>query len=237
MSQENTQEAKRQEPTTKKTARDVFVFMGPNLCGKGTIAGLSKEKRGFVTVSTGDLFREHKSKGTDLGKLVQSYLDQGKLVPDEVTIKVLTDWFDTLPVGEGSIILDGYPRTATQAQSLIDYLKDKPAYNLRGVVRFTAPEKTIIDRAIVRRVCSKCGKIYSLTVKPPKKENVCDVCGSALIHRADDQPEFVKRRYAEYMQLENSIVEFFGARGFKIYTIPVDQPIEKVYEAFVAVSA
>ena len=178
----------------------IIIMLGAPGTGKGTVAGKLQDKLGFTQVSTGDIFRKNIKEGTELGKLADSYIPKGNLVPDDVTIKIIEDRLNE-PDVENGIILDGFPRTVKQAEELDKILASK-GKKVDKVYNLTTPEEEIIERIVNRRVCSnqECKAIYNIVLNPPKVEGKCDKCGSELVTRKDDNEETVRARLKNYFE-------------------------------------
>ena len=205
----------------------VIIMLGAPGTGKGTVAGILKEKLNIPQVSTGDIFRKNMKEGTKLGKLAESYISKGKLVPDDVTIDIVKNRLDEKDV-ENGIILDGFPRTVKQAQELDKILESK-GKKVDIVVNLTTPKEEIIERIVNRRVCSNqdCKTIYNLVLNPPKKEGICDKCGSELIRRKDDNVETVEARLENYFEVTSPLVEYYEKKG-NLYSTMVSKTINKL---------
>ncbi len=205
----------------------IIIMLGAPGTGKGTIAGLLEGKLGFKQVSTGDIFRKNIQKQTELGKLANSYMEKGNLVPDDVTIKIVEDRLEQPDVQNG-IILDGFPRTVAQAEALDKILEGK-GKKIDMVLNLTTPEEEIIERVVSRRVCSnpECKTIYNVIMNPPKQEGICDKCGSELIQRKDDNEETIKTRIATYMEQTSPLVEYYKNQGI-LKTEEVSQRINRL---------
>ena len=205
----------------------VIIMLGAPGTGKGTIAGILKERLGIPQVSTGDIFRKHIQEQTELGKLAESYISKGELVPDDVTIGLVENRLEEKDV-ENGIILDGFPRTVKQAEEL-DKILDKKGKKVDLVINLTTPEDEIIERIVNRRICSNqdCKAVYNLVLNPPKQEGVCDKCGSKLIQRKDDNPETVKERFNSYIEQTSPLVEYYEKKG-NLYSATVSKSINKL---------
>ena len=203
----------------------VIIMLGAPGTGKGTIAGILKENLGIPQVSTGDIFRKHIGEQTELGKLAEKYISEGKLVPDDVTIGLVENRLEDNDVQEG-IILDGFPRTVKQAEEL-DKILEKKGKKVDLVINLTTPEDEIIERIVNRRICSKCKTVYNLVLNPPKQEGICDKCGSKLIQRKDDNPETVKERFNSYIEQTSPLVEYYNKKG-NLYSATVSKSINKL---------
>lgn len=168
---------------------------------------------GLVHISTGDIFREYIKEGNSLGKELKDYVNNGLLVPDELTIKIIYDRLQKDDVKNGAL-LDGYPRTKMQAVKLDEFLKEQNT-KIDYVVYLDVEDKIILDRILKRRICSNdsCREIYNLEFKKPSKENVCDKCGSNLIQRPDDNEEVFKERLEVYNKTSPEIIEYYRNTG------------------------
>ncbi len=207
----------------------IIIMLGAPGTGKGTVAGKLQDKLGFVQVSTGDIFRKNIKEGTELGKLADSYISKGNLVPDDVTIKIIEDRLNE-PDVENGIILDGFPRTVKQAEELDKILASK-GKQVDKVYNLTTPEEEIIERIVNRRVCSnqECKAIYNIVLNPPKVEGICDKCGSELITRKDDNEETVRARLKNYFEQTAPLVDYYEKEG-KLVTEVVSKSINKLGE-------
>lgn len=205
----------------------VVIMLGAPGTGKGTIAGILTEKLNVPQVSTGDIFRKNIKEGTELGKLAEQYIAEGKLVPDEVTIGIVKDRLQEKDV-ENGIILDGFPRTVHQAEEL-DKILEKEGKKVDIVINLTTPEEEIIERVVNRRICSNqnCKTVYNLVLNPPKVEGICDKCGAELIQRKDDTPETVKARLESYLEQTSPLVDYYQGQG-KLYSAVVSKTINKL---------
>ncbi len=205
----------------------VIIMLGAPGTGKGTIAGILTKELEIPQVSTGDIFRKHIGEQTELGKLAEKYISQGKLVPDDVTIGLVENRLEEDDVKEG-IILDGFPRTVKQAEELDKILENK-GKKVDLVINLTTPEEEIIERIVNRRICSnpECKTVYNLILNPPKQEGICDKCGSRLIQRKDDNPETVKQRFNSYIEETSPLVDYYEKKG-NLYSAVVSQSINKL---------
>ena len=205
----------------------IIIMLGAPGTGKGTVAGILQEKLGIKQVSTGDIFRKNIQEGTKLGKIADSYISKGNLVPDDITIGIVENRLKDDDVKDG-IILDGFPRTVVQAEALDKILKES-GKKVDLVVNLTTPEEEIIERIVNRRVCSnsECKTIYNLQLNPPKVEGICDKCGSALIQRKDDNEETVKSRIENYIKQTSPLVEYYKNQG-NLHEAVVSKSINKL---------
>ena len=188
-----------------------IVMLGAPGAGKGTQAVNIAKEFDIPHVSTGDIFRANIKNGTELGMKAKEYMDKGALVPDEVTMGMLLSRISE-PDCKNGYVLDGFPRTIPQAESLKKALSDK-GDALDVAVNIDVPDEVIEGRMSGRRSCPKCGASYHVTFTPPKKEGICDLCGAELIQRADDKPETVKARLATYHEQTQPLIDFYKKEG------------------------
>ena len=205
----------------------IIIMLGAPGTGKGTVATILQDKLNIKQVSTGDIFRKEIKEQTELGKLADSYISKGQLVPDDVTVNIVKERLEQDDVKNG-IILDGFPRTIVQAQEL-DKILEKDNKKVDLIINLTTPDEEIIERIVNRRVCSnpECKTIYNTLLNPPKIEGICDKCGSKLITRDDDNEETVKRRLKNYFELTSPLIEYYEKQG-NIYTALVSKTINKL---------
>ncbi|MBQ1172920.1 MAG: adenylate kinase [Lachnospiraceae bacterium] len=188
-----------------------IVMLGAPGAGKGTQAKMIAEKYGIPHVSTGDIFRANIKNGTELGKEAKQYMDQGKLVPDELTVKILLDRVAQDDCKNG-YVLDGFPRTIPQA-NVLDEALTKLGDKIDYAINVDVPDENIINRMGGRRACVACGATYHVVYNAPKTEGICDVCGKELIIRDDDQPETVKNRLNVYHEQTQPLIDFYEEKG------------------------
>ncbi len=188
-----------------------IVFLGPPGAGKGTQAKKIAEKYGIPQISTGDMFREHLSKGTELGKKAKEYMDKGALVPDEIVLGMVEERLKQPDCDKG-FILDGFPRTVPQAEAL-DKLLEKMGKKIDYAILIDVPDEELVKRLTGRRTCKKCGMMYHVMFKPPKEEGKCDVCGGELYQRADDNEETVRNRLKVYHEQTEPIIAYYEKKG------------------------
>lgn len=188
-----------------------IVMLGAPGAGKGTQAKMIAEKYGIPHVSTGDIFRANIKNGTALGMEAKTYMDQGRLVPDELTVKILLDRVAQPDCANG-YVLDGFPRTIPQAEVLDEALQGQ-GEKLDWAVNVDVPDENIVRRMSGRRACLKCGATYHIEHIPPKKEGVCDACGSELVLRDDDRPETVQNRLKVYHEQTQPLIDFYTGKG------------------------
>ena len=175
-----------------------IIMLGAPGAGKGTQAKKIAEKYQIPHISTGDIFRANIKGGTELGMKAKTFMDQGMLVPDEITIGMLMDRIGQEDCING-YVLDGFPRTIPQAESLTKALAER-GEKVDYAINVDVPDKNIINRMSGRRACLGCGATYHITFNPPVKEGICDTCGQELVLRDDDKPETVKKRLDVYHQ-------------------------------------
>ncbi len=209
-----------------------IVLLGPPGVGKGTQAKIIAETTGLPHVSSGDLFRENIKNETELGKLAQSFMNKGELVPDDVTISMIRDRLSR-PDCKGGALLDGFPRTTVQADSLASLLAEFDG-KVNYVPYITASEITLIERLSGRWTCKAQGHVFHEKHNPPQKSGVCDFDGSPLYQREDDKAETVTRRIQVYFAQTAPLVAYYRERGL-LSEIDGAQPIEKVTADLLAV--
>ena len=196
----------------------IIVMLGAPGSGKGTVAKLLTETLNIEHISTGDMFREEIKSGSELGKELENYMSDGKLVPDDVVIKILDERLSR-PTAQNGVVLDGFPRTKIQAEHLKELLNAK-GKKINVAIQLNIPDEDIIYRTVKRRICSNkdCGAIYNLEFNKPKQEGICDICGSKLYRREDDNEETVKRRIDTYHKRSEPIIKYFEEEGI-LYTV------------------
>ncbi len=189
----------------------ILILLGPPGAGKGTQAKLLAKDLRIPHISTGDMFRDHKARGTDIGKKVQAIMDSGGLVTDDITNEMVKERLSRPDIAEGCI-LDGYPRTTAQAEYLDNLLK--PMGRAIGrCLSYAVADEVLVDRMSGRRSCPKCGAVYHETQNPPKTKGTCDRDATSLIQRADDKPETVRNRLKEYAAKTEPLLRFYRERG------------------------
>ena len=186
--------------------KNKIILLGPPGAGKGTQAKLLAAKNGLAHLSTGDILRDEVARGTDLGKKAQAYMDRGDLVPDQLIIDMIRGRLDE----SAGFILDGFPRTVTQAEALEKIVAMDIAINI------ALSREDVIKRLSSRRVCRECGKIYNLLYNPPAVDGVCDECGGELYQRDDDKREVIENRYDVYEQATAPLIGFYKERGLLV---------------------
>ncbi len=209
-----------------------IIMLGAPGAGKGTQAKMIAEKYNVPHVSTGDIFRANIKNGTELGMEAKKYMDQGLLVPDELTVKILLDRVAKDDCKNG-YVLDGFPRTIPQAEVL-----DKALAGINDRIDFAinvdVPDENIIRRMGGRRACLNCGATYHIEHIPPRQEGICDTCGKELVLRDDDKPETVKNRLDVYHQQTQPLIDFYQAKGI-LKTVDGTVDMKDVFAAIVAI--
>ncbi len=188
-----------------------ILFMGPPGAGKGTQAERIVDEFGVPHISTGDAFRLAMKENTPLGQKAKEYVDQGLLVPDEVTNGIVRDRL-SLPDCEAGFLLDGFPRTLAQAEALDAMLADM-GRKIDHVINLKVDRSLLLARLTGRRICKSCGSTYHVLFNPPKQEAVCDKCGGELYQRSDDTEEKVGTRLDEYTSKTAPLLEYYGNKG------------------------
>ena len=201
-----------------------LILLGAPGAGKGTQAELLMKKLSIPGISTGNMLIEAMSNGSPLGEKVKYYMENGLLVPDDVIMGIVAERV-AQPDCQNGFILDGVPRTLAQAEAL-----EANGVRIDHVVSIEIDDSVIEGRMTGRRVCSKCGASYHIEANPPKTENVCDLCGSALMIRKDDAPETVRKRLEVYHAQTEVLKDFYAGRG-KLRMVDGNQSIEGANEA------
>lgn len=183
---------------------NAIIFGAPG-SGKGTYASRLQSRLGVDVIAMGDIFRVILKEETELGRKVKGYVEKGLLVPDAIVIEVLKNRLAKIPEGKG-FILDGYPRTLEQAETLEEIAK------IDIIILLMVPDWIIIERLSSRRICRNCGAVYNIRFLKPKVENVCDKCGGPLYQRSDDTPEVIKKRIQVYEKQTRPILQLFKER-------------------------
>ena len=200
--------------------------MGLPGAGKGTQAEKITKTYAVPHISTGDMFRSAIKEGTTLGKKAKAFMDEGNLVPDEVTIGIVEERLQKDDCKDG-FLLDGFPRTIAQAEAL-DALLSSMNKRIDHVLHIDVPEENLVERLTGRRICPSCGATYHVLYNPPKEEGKCDNDNSELIQRDDDQPETVKNRLAVNIKQTQPLLDFYQKQGY-LNTINGNQDINDVF--------
>jgi adenylate kinase len=202
-----------------------LVLVGPPGAGKGTQAQFIAAQFAIPKISTGDIFRANVSEGTELGITAKKYMDAGDLVPDEVTSAMVRERLKEDDAVDG-FLLDGYPRTVPQAETLDEMLAELGTH-LDVVLELVVGDEEVIRRLSGRRTCRSCGHIWHVDFDPPTREGVCDHCGGELFQRDDDKPETIAERLRVYARDTAPLVDYYGAQG-KLVGIDATGPVEDV---------
>lgn len=209
-----------------------IIMLGAPGAGKGTQAKRIAEKYQIPHISTGDIFRSNIKEGTELGMKAKQFMDQGLLVPDEVTIGMLLDRIHQDDCEKG-YVLDGFPRTIPQAESL-DAALAKMGEKVDFAINVEVPDENIVNRMSGRRACVGCGATYHIKYNAPKTEDICDVCGEKLVLREDDQPETVLKRLGVYHDQTQPLIEYYAKAGV-LKEVDGTVDMEDVFQAIVSV--
>jgi adenylate kinase len=212
-----------------KTTPTVLILLGPPGSGKGTQAAMLHNKFKLPHISTGDLLREHIRRGTELGKKAQVFIDKGQLVPDALIMDLLFDRVSQKDCAKG-YILDGFPRTLAQAETLQAHLKRK---TIPVVINLDLKDHEVIERLTKRVTCEQCGTPYHLTYSPPHVRGKCDKCGGNLIQRSDDTKEVISKRLHVYHEQTSPLIDYYHSLKL-LKTIHCDQSKEKVFQEIVS---
>lgn len=209
-----------------------IIMLGAPGAGKGTQAKRIAEKYSLPHISTGDIFRANIKNGTELGNKAKSYMDAGKLVPDEITIGMLIDRINEEDCSQG-YVLDGFPRNLAQARSLDEALK-KQNNKIDYAIDVEVPDENIIKRMGGRRACLNCGATYHLEFMPTKLEGICDKCGNQIVIREDDKPETVKERLKIYHEQTQALIEYYAEAGI-LREVDGTLDINEVFSAILSI--
>ncbi|MBN1245128.1 nucleoside monophosphate kinase [Candidatus Bathyarchaeota archaeon] len=207
---------------------NAIIFGAPG-SGKGTYASRLKSRLGVDVIAMGDIFRENLKADTPLGKKVKNYVEKGLLVPDDIVIDVLKQHLNKVPKEKG-FILDGYPRTIDQAETLEGISK------IDVILLQMVPDWIIIERLSSRRICKSCGAVYNIRFLKPKVDGVCDKCSGSLYQRSDDTPEVIKRRLQVYQEQTSPLLRHYKEKNvpFIVSSITaLDTPPETVVETMI----
>ena len=203
-----------------------IIMLGAPGAGKGTQAKMIADKYGIPHISTGDIFRANIKNGTELGKKAKEYMDQGLLVPDELTCDLVVDRIAQPDAAKG-YVLDGFPRTIPQAEALTAALKAR-GESVDYAIDVDVPDENIVNRMGGRRACLACGATYHIAFNPPKTEGICDVCGKELVLRDDDKPETGQKRLDVYHAQTQPLIDYYTKAGV-LRSVDGTQDIDKVF--------
>ena len=209
-----------------------IIMLGAPGAGKGTQAKKIAEKYQIPHISTGDIFGANIKGGTELGMKAKTFMDQGMLVPDEITIGMLMDRIGQEDCING-YVLDGFPRTIPQAESLTKALAER-GEKVDYAINVDVPDENIINRMSGRRACLGCGATYHITFNPPVKEGICDTCGQELVLRDDDKPETVKKRLDVYHQQTQPLIDYYK-NAEVLAEVDGTQPMDAVFQGIVEI--
>ncbi len=209
-----------------------IIMLGAPGAGKGTQAKQIAAKYNIPHISTGDIFRANIKNGTELGKKAKEYMDQGLLVPDELTCDLVMDRIAEDDAKNG-FVLDGFPRTIPQAEALTKAL-EKIGQKMDFAIDVDVPDENIVNRMSGRRACLKCGATYHIVAIPPKKEGICDACGSELVQRDDDKPETVQKRLDVYHEQTQPLIDYYNKQGI-LKSVDGTVPMEEVFKAITSI--
>ena len=209
-----------------------IIMLGAPGAGKGTQAKQIADKYSIPHISTGDIFRANIKNGTELGKKAKQYMDQGALVPDELTCDLVMDRIQQDDCKNG-FVLDGFPRTIPQAEAL-DAALGKINEKIDYAIDVDVPDENIVNRMSGRRACLNCGATYHLISIPPKVEGICDRCGSEIVLREDDKPETVQKRLKVYHEQTQPLIDYYKNQGI-LKSVDGTQPMDEVFKAIVTI--
>ena len=209
-----------------------IIMLGAPGAGKGTQAKMIADKYSVPHISTGDIFRANIKNGTELGMEAKKYMDQGQLVPDELTVKILLDRV-AQPDCKNGYVLDGFPRTIPQAE-VLDKALAELSESIDYAINVDVPDENIVRRMSGRRACVSCSATYHMEHIPPKKEGICDTCGAELILRDDDKPETVLKRLQVYHDQTQPLIDFYTEKGV-LKEVDGTVDMKDVFNAIVAI--
>ena len=209
-----------------------IIMLGAPGAGKGTQAKKIAEKYHIPHISTGDIFRANIKNGTELGKQAKTYMDQGLLVPDELTVNLVIDRVQKEDCANG-YVLDGFPRTIPQAEALTKALEGL-GEKLDYAIDVDVPDENIVNRMSGRRACVSCGATYHVVYAAPKVEGICDTCGAELILRDDDKPETVQKRLGVYHEQTQPLIDYYTKAGI-LKSVDGTRNLEEVFESIVEI--
>lgn len=204
-----------------------IILLGPPGAGKGTQAKQIADKFKIPHISTGDIFRKNIKEKTVLGIKAKDYIDKGKLVPDDLTVAIVKDRINRDDCKSG-FLLDGFPRTVNQADSLNEVLKNMNS-RINYVINIDVPRKSLIQRLTGRRVCKSCGASYHIKFNSPKKEGICDVCGGNLVQRDDDDLNTVINRLEVYDRQTAPLIDYYKKSDL-LCTVDGDKDVDLVFK-------
>jgi adenylate kinase len=200
----------------------ILILLGPPGAGKGTQAKLPSVDLGIPHISTGDMFRDHAARGTELGQQVKAIMASGGLVTDDITNAMVKERLSRPDLAKG-FILDGYPRTIPQAEYLAKLLAEG-GKGISSVISYEVPEELVVERISGRRSCPTCGAVYHVSANPPSRPGFCDKDGATLVQREDDKPDKVRNRMAAYAKDTAPLKRFYGQQGRLVEVDGVGSP-------------
>ncbi len=203
-----------------------IIFLGPPGAGKGTQAKMMVDRYGIPQISTGDMLRQAVKEGTELGKKAKEYMDRGDLLPDEVVIGIVRERLGKADC-DGGFILDGFPRTIPQADSLESVVEDM-GKEIGYVISLEVDDDELIDRLSGRRTCKQCGAMYHVSFNPVKVEGACDKCGGEIYQRDDDREGTIKNRLSTYKEQTEPLISYYNGRG-SLSRIEAKGDIEEIF--------
>ena len=209
-----------------------IIMLGAPGAGKGTQAQMIADKFNIPHISTGDIFRANIKNGTELGKKAKEFMDKGQLVPDELTVQLLLDRVAKDDCKNG-YVLDGFPRTIPQAD-VLDSELTKLGDKVDFAINVDVPDENIVRRMSGRRACLKCGATYHIEHIPPKKEGICDKCGSELVQREDDKPETVQNRLSVYHEQTQPLIDYYDKKNI-LKTVDGTKDMQEVFSNIVGI--
>ena len=209
-----------------------IIMLGAPGAGKGTQAKQIAEKYGIPHISTGDIFRANIKNNTELGKKAKEYMDQGLLVPDELTCDLVMDRIAQDDCVRG-FVLDGFPRTIPQAEALTNALT-KIGQSMDYAIDVDVPDENIVNRMSGRRACLNCGATYHIVFNPTKVEGVCDTCGNETVLRDDDKPETVQKRLTVYHNQTQPLIDYYREKNI-LKSVDGTKPMDEVFSDIVAI--
>lgn len=204
-----------------------MIFLGPPGAGKGTQSDKIMGDFNIVQISTGDILRAAVKEGTEFGLMAKKYMDEGKLVPDDVIIGIVKDRLQSDDCKNG-FILDGFPRTIPQAIALNNMLRDSLNTEITHIISLEVPDKDILERLTGRRICENCKKGFHIKFAPSTKGDICDECGGKLIQREDDKEETIKKRLSIYHEQTSTLKDYYKNSG-KLSVIDGTKEPDEVY--------
>ncbi len=213
--------------------RQLIVFLGAPGSGKGSLSRMCVDNLSWVQLSTGDLCRKHLAEGTAIGKQIDSAMKLGTLVSDDVIIDMVIEWLEEQQAGGKTIIFDGFPRTVVQAEKFFEIVRFRFPHLAISIIELKVPDQEIVQRLSSRLICSNksCQRVYSSRDArlKPMVDGVCDVCGSALIQRVDDNPETIKNRLQIYHRHAGELKTVCKKEGFRVEEVNAQVPTAQLF--------